>query len=167
MLHLHLLPLSAVAPTVTVLPSSLNATLLNNSIILSCNASGFPVPTISWLHDGFIINESDPKFNIVSQYIGERSVLSIFQLNASNVNDSGKYVCSASNSIIEFDIRNNSAIVLVQGRYNCDTEACIYSLSSLLCIAFMISCHDYIHFLDRAAKSALYHVPHCAMNGIV
>ena len=41
----------AVGPVIDVSPVSLNATS-TESIILSCDASGFPVPSITWLHNG-------------------------------------------------------------------------------------------------------------------
>ena len=110
--------LSIVFPAILVPPLSLNVTFMENSIFLSCQASGFPVPTISWLHNGTDISiTADPRLSIVTQE-RERSILSILEVNALNVNvnDSGEYVCSASSSITEFlDVLSDPVIVLVRG----------------------------------------------------
>ena len=48
-MHSHIV--IAVGPVIDVPPVSLNATS-TESITLSCDASGFPVPSITWLHNG-------------------------------------------------------------------------------------------------------------------
>ena len=109
---------SAVAPVILIQPSSRNVTFLEESISLSCNASGFPVPTISWSHNGTDITITTvPRLSVVVQE-GTRSILSTLVVNASivNVNDSGEYVCSASSSIAVFgDATSDRATILVQG----------------------------------------------------
>ena len=116
----NILLLSTVAPVILVPPSSLNVTFMNESINLSCNASGFPVPTISWYHNGTDINITAESRQNITRQEQERSILSILVVNAKNVtvNDSGVYVCSVSSSITEFrdTMSNNySASILVQG----------------------------------------------------
>ena len=61
------------------------------NLTLSCNATGNPVPTISWTKDGSPVNQSGR----ISFSADEK------QLTITNVNrtDSGEYRCMASNSL--------------------------------------------------------------------
>ena len=107
------IPLYTVAPTILVSPSSLNVTIVEEAISLSCNASGFPVPTVSWTHNGTVAT-ANTKLTIETQN-DDRSILSILRVAAVNVtvNNSGEYVCTVSSS--SGDAVSNSALVLVQG----------------------------------------------------
>ena len=76
--------LITVAPQITTHPQNLSV-IEGSNVILSCNASGNPLPTISWTKSGLLITSSDePQKN----------------LNITNVNrtDSGEYRCVANNS---------------------------------------------------------------------
>ena len=82
--------------------------------MLACNASGFPIPTISWSHDGTEVTDSS-RLNIDTDD-GDRSSLSTLMINAADVamNDSGTYQChaaGANGSLVDSD----DVTILVQG----------------------------------------------------
>ena len=79
-----------VAPLITTQPQSGPVTEGDN-VTLSCNASGNPVPTISWTRDGSLISSGDQR---ISFEAGNR------RLTITNVSrvDSGEYRCVADNS---------------------------------------------------------------------
>ena len=110
--------LFTVAPRILEPPSSHNITFKEDDIMLLCNASGFPVPTVSWLHNDSDVT-AETRLRIETQ-VGKRSVLSILMIvNTSvTVNDSGEYVCTASSGITGLqDAVSTPALVLVQGMY--------------------------------------------------
>ena len=127
--------LCAVAPTILVSPSPLDVTRVEEAISLSCNASGFPVPTVSWSHNGTDVT-ANTRLSIETQY-GDRSVLSTLGIAAMNVtvNDSGEYVCTASSSF--GDAVHDSALVLVQGVYIYHTYVCMY-------VCMYVSSHEHL-----------------------
>ena len=112
-LNFYPIYLFTVTPTILVSPSPLNVTHLEEAIILTCNASGFPVPTVSWSHNGTDVT-ANTRLNIETQD-DDRSVLSIINIAAVNVteNDSGEYICTASSSV--GDAVSNLALVIIQG----------------------------------------------------
>ena len=62
-------------------------------LLLTCNDTGYPTPSISWTKDGSVINVSgDPRIGIAEQNTKLRII------NASRVDD-GLYRCVASNSL--------------------------------------------------------------------
>ncbi|XP_061153333.1 hemicentin-1 isoform X4 [Syngnathus typhle] len=78
------------------LPSEIGV-LLNESIQLACHVQGSPTPTIQWLKDGQVINNTGNKdFRISSDG-------SILTVTATDTTDSGKYTCVASNGAGEED----------------------------------------------------------------
>ena len=79
-----------VAPQITTQPQAGSVTEGDN-VTLSCNASGNPVPTISWTRDESLVSSGDQR---ISFEAGNR------QLTITNVNrtDSGQYLCVADNS---------------------------------------------------------------------
>ena len=110
--------LFTVAPRILESPSAHNITFKQNDILLSCNASGFPVPIVSWSHNGTDIT-ADTRLRIEARS-GDRSVLSILKIvnDIVTVNDSGEYVCIASSGITGVkDTISTPALILVQGTY--------------------------------------------------
>ena len=78
-------------------------------LLLTCNATGKPTPSILWTIDGSLINASgDPRISITEQ----NTKLSI--TNVSRVDD-GQYRCVASNSL--GNATSNSATVDVQCKF--------------------------------------------------
>ncbi|XP_077463990.1 hemicentin-1 [Stigmatopora argus] len=78
------------------LPSEIGV-LLNESIQLECHVQGLPTPSIQWLKDGKVINNTENKDLRISP---DGSVLTV---TATHTTDSGKYTCVASNRAGEED----------------------------------------------------------------
>ena len=76
-------------PQITVHPSAVTKPE-GSRIILSCNATGNPEPTISWTKDGFSYNNSRTSF---SKYYKELTIINVTK------RDSGKYECVATNGV--------------------------------------------------------------------
>ena len=90
---------------------AMNVTTLED-IILTCTASGYPAPSISWTHNGTTVNES------ITEQNGERMVMSTLTVTGALINDSGEYECFATSPIDSFEIVNSGPVtVLVQGKY--------------------------------------------------
>ena len=86
-----------------------------NPILFSCQATGEPVPTISWYFNGVMINVSDSsKYNVSSLANGTVFISSLIIFNALSP-DVGTYTCNAEN-IIGFD--RSSGILTVNGKCN-------------------------------------------------
>ena len=96
-----------VAPQITTQPQSGPVTEGNN-VTLSCNASGNPVPAISWTRDGSTVSSGDQR---ISFEAGNR------RLAITNVSraDSGEYRCVADNS--EGSDTSNATTLDVQCKY--------------------------------------------------
>ena len=96
-----------VAPLITTQPQSGPVTEGDN-VTLSCNASGNPVPTISWTRDGSLVSSGDQR---ISFEAGNR------RLTITNVSraDSGEYRCLADNS--EGNDTSNATTLDVQCKY--------------------------------------------------
>lgn len=62
-----------------------------DNVTLSCNASGDPLPTITWTRDGSVLNSSVPRINLGA----ESRELTITNISRA---DSGEYRCVANNS---------------------------------------------------------------------
>ena len=107
-----------------------------NPIIFSCQATGEPVPSISWYFNGVMINES--KYN-VSNTLRETTVTSLLTITNANSFDVGTYTCQAENII---GIDQSSGVLTVNGKHCCDPN-CDYihtyahTLSSTWCSSFI------------------------------
>ena len=87
-----------------------------NPVTFSCQATGEPVPNITWYFNGVMINISDAsKYNKTSLVNGTsiESLLTIINTQSSDV---GTYTCQAEN-IIGND--SSSGILVVNGKYVC------------------------------------------------
>eukprot|EP00794_Sanderia_malayensis_P018619 gene18619-20496_t len=80
-----------VKPSITTRPNDVKVTLKSPSplLTLTCNASGTPMPTISWLH---------APFSNISQHTLLHVTGNVLSLNSTRSNQSGFYFCKASNS---------------------------------------------------------------------
>ena len=101
-----------VAPQITTQPQVGSVTEGDN-VTLSCNASGNPVPTISWTRDGSLVSSGDQR---ISFEAGNR------QLTITNVNsaDSGAYRCVADNS--EGNDTSNATTLDVKCKYTSSVQ---------------------------------------------
>ena len=105
-----------VAPLIEVPPMAMNVTTLED-IILTCTASGYPAPSISWTHNGTTVDESISQISITEQN-GERMVMSTLIVTGALTNDSGEYECFATSPIVSFQIVNSGPVtVLAQGKH--------------------------------------------------
>ena len=82
-------------------------------IILTCTASGYPAPSISWTHNGTAVNESSSQINITTQN-GDRVAMSTLIVTRALINDSGEYECFATSP--NDNVNSSLVTVLVQGK---------------------------------------------------
>ena len=102
--------LIAAAPQITKHPE--NAIIAEGSnVTLCCNASGDPVPTISWTKDGSTLSTSG---NSRINFGGDNKTLTISNVNKA---DSGEYRCVAVNSL--GDATSNPATLNVECKEFC------------------------------------------------
>ena len=92
-------------------PQSQNVTA-GQSFNLSCNATGYPVPTIEWRHNGTSYTIRDPSVITITPTDGLRSNSSVITVTNATTSDTGLYQCVATNEV-DTDIEN--ATVTVQG----------------------------------------------------
>uniref|UniRef100_A0A672YXX9 Ig-like domain-containing protein n=1 Tax=Sphaeramia orbicularis TaxID=375764 RepID=A0A672YXX9_9TELE len=101
-------------------------TKIGQTIKLTCKVTGSPKPNISWFKDGLPL-EDDPRHIITADRTGTCSLI----LDSLTADDSGQYVCYASNSM---GSTGSLAKVVVQGEYChiselhlvCNTSSYIY-----------------------------------------
>ena len=87
-----------------------------NPTIFSCQATGEPVPSISWYFKGVMINVSDgSKYNI-SNILCETIVTSSLTISNAKSSDVGIYTCQAENNI---GSDQSSGILTVNGKFCC------------------------------------------------
>ena len=101
-----------VAPQITTQPQ-VGSVIEGDNVTLSCNASGNPVPTISWTRDRSLVSSGDQR---ISFEAGNR------QLTITNVNrtDSGEYLCVADNS--EGNDTSNAITLDVKCKYTSSVQ---------------------------------------------
>ena len=96
-----------VAPLITTQPQSGPVTEGDN-VTLSCNASGNPLPAMSWTRDGSLVSSGDQRISFEAR--NRRLTIT----NVSRV-DSGEYRCVADNS--EGNDTSNVTTLDVQCKY--------------------------------------------------
>ena len=101
---------AAVSPLVTGQPQDMNVTILNDSIILSCTATGFPPPNITWFHNGTLDAIGSYATDIVNDYTSRSTFMKLSPMT----NDSGGYFCRAAVNGYD-NASSNIVTVLVQG----------------------------------------------------
>ena len=86
-----------VATVIVTGPQTQNVTA-GNSFILTCNATGYPVPSIEWTLNGtsYII---DPSVATITPMERLRSNTSVLTVSNAMVNDTGIYQCIATNVV--------------------------------------------------------------------
>ena len=87
-----------------------------NPITFSCQATGEPVPTISWYFNGDMVNVSDTSKYNVSSLVNETLVESFLTIMNAQSSDVGTYTCQAANI---FGIDKSYGILTVNGKYLC------------------------------------------------
>ena len=93
-------------------PTPVNVTRLQDNIVLTCSATGFPRPDITWYHNDTAVMGSMTSPRIVS--IPTRyEISSTLTITNANTNDTGDYYCNVTNSV--GTLSTSVALVLVQG----------------------------------------------------
>ena len=96
----------------------------NRNIILSCSATGYPVPTITWHYNGAAITAmTNVEITNTSSYYQVNSTLTV---KMPTVNNTGNYSCTATSTIAELGtiaeyspVHSTTALVFVQGQLCC------------------------------------------------
>ena len=84
-------------------------------IIFSCQATGEPVPSISWYFKGSMIVVSDTsKYKISNTTIKKTTIGSLLTISNVQSSDVGTYTCQAENII---GIDQSSGILTVNGKF--------------------------------------------------
>ncbi len=82
------------------------------NITLSCNASGFPAPSIVWNYNGSLL--MNDRFNVVTVELDSYRVQSSLSVLLANVSDTGIYTCTAISNVDNSSISEDSTLI-VQG----------------------------------------------------
>ena len=100
-----------VATVIITNPQTQNVTA-GLSFILTCNATGYPVPSVEWTLNGTsYIMIIDTSVATITPIGGLRSNTSVLVVNNSMINDTGIYQCIATNVV---NIDTQEATVTVQ-----------------------------------------------------
>ena len=88
----------AVATVIVTGPQTRNVTA-GDSFTLTCNATGYPVPSIEWTLNGtsYVIRNSS--VTIITVVEGLRSNTSVLTVSNAMTNDTGIYQCIATNVV--------------------------------------------------------------------
>ena len=107
--------LPAVFQVISQHPQDTNVTRTEN-LALVCEADGFPVPNITWTHNGTIINPETSDSVIITEKISmdvqKTSTLTVSNTTSRN---SGHYWCVVTSAPFT-DINSDPALVLIQGQ---------------------------------------------------
>ena len=118
-----------VAPLITTQPRGGPVTEGDN-VTLSCNASGNPVPTITWTRNGSVLISSVPRIS----FRAESRELTITTIDTA---DSGEYQCVANNSV--GNDTSDAATIDVQRKYGLCVCFSISTYSVWVHMSFMVS----------------------------
>ena len=94
-------------------------------IIFSCQATGEPVPSISWYFKGVMIVVSDTSKYKISNTLNQTMIRSLLTISNVQSSDVGTYTCKAENII---GIDQSSGILTVNGKFCCKPTCMILSL---------------------------------------
>ncbi len=101
-------------------PEAVNVTSIQDTIMLICNASGFPIPEISWTHNMTEVRDGDDRVSIMGE-LGSRTLMSTLTVTTAMTNDSGQYECIATSPISTFSkVRSGPVTIIVQGEFKTD-----------------------------------------------
>ena len=87
--------------------------------MFSCQATGEPVPSLSWYFKGVMLNVSNASKYNVSNTLRETTVTSLLTITNANSFDVGTYTCQAENII---GIDQSSGVLTVNGKRCCDPK---------------------------------------------
>ena len=101
--------ISSVRPVVVSNPMPVNVTRIQDNITLTCSATGFPAPSITWFHNDTVVMASPRIVSIRSRY----EISSTLTITNANTNDTGDYFCNITSTV--GTVSTSVALVLVQG----------------------------------------------------
>ena len=105
---LHLVPAEIIDGVSDVLENE------TNPVTFSCQATGEPVPTVTWYFDGAVLNVSDTsEYSVSSSTNGTVFTSSITILNTQS-SDAGIYTCEAENFLAT---DRSSGILTINGEH--------------------------------------------------
>lgn len=94
-------------------PQAVNVTIFEDIIILTCTATGFPSPVITWFHNDTL----DTTGSFSSFALNYFTTMSTFVKFSPMSNDSGGYFCRAAVNGYD-DASSDTVTVLVQGDHH-------------------------------------------------
>ena len=94
---MYVLLFVAVATVIVTGPQTQNITV-GQSFILTCNATGYPVPNIRWTQNGIYRDSSAINYNITVTE-GLQSNTSVITITNAQTYDRGIYQCIATNKV--------------------------------------------------------------------
>ena len=97
---------------VTDHPQAQNVTSFEGNITLTCLATGFPAPRITWFHN----NTMEDSSVYTSETINVYTTRSTLVKSMAETNDSGVYFCRVAIDGYD-DVDSNTLTVLVQGEF--------------------------------------------------
>ena len=80
---------------------------ISQSLELSCQFEGKPLPTVQWLKAGSVIEENPNKYEITVDNVSDKSVKSLLKIFNLDHGDNGTYLCHSKNA-------HNSATAIVE-----------------------------------------------------
>ncbi|XP_065904165.1 hemicentin-1-like isoform X3 [Dysidea avara] len=102
-----------VAPVIMESPQTQNVTA-GQSFMLTCNATGYPVPTIEWRQNGTSCTVRDTSVITITPTDGLRSNSSVITVTNATTSDTGLYQCVATN-VVGSDMENATVVVQAPG----------------------------------------------------
>ena len=94
---MYVLLFVAVATVIVIGPQTQNITV-GQSFMLTCNATGYPVPNIKWTQNGISRNSLSSYYNITVTE-GLQSNASVITITNAMTSDTGIYQCIATNIV--------------------------------------------------------------------
>ena len=94
---------------VTEHPRNQNVTSFEGNITLSCTATGFAAPTITWFHN----NSMEDNALYTSEMINAYTTRSTFIMSMPATSDSGRYFCRAAVDGYD-EVHSSRVTILVQ-----------------------------------------------------
>ena len=110
---MSLLFFPTVGPHFIINPIASQEVVINETLILSCSAEGFPIPSIVWFMNNTVI---DDELTDVNESINVNS--STLIISNADLHDSSMYYCQAvSSEFPDLNITSTVAIIVVVGKF--------------------------------------------------
>ena len=124
-----------VGPRFIINPIASQEVVINGTLILSCSAEGFPIPSIIWFMNNTMIDDG---LTDVSESININS--STLMISNADLNDSGMYYCQAvSSEFPELNITSTVAIIAVVGKFINIIKQVIISVGNTVVLVVKVS----------------------------